>query len=39
MTPDCKEAAADADIIFTDVWASMGQESEKAEKVKVYPCP
>ncbi len=30
---DPKEAAADADVLFTDVWASMGQESE-AEKRK-----
>ncbi len=31
---DPKEAAVDADVLFTDVWASMGQESE-AEKRKV----
>ena len=34
ITADPKEAAADADVLFTDVWASMGQESE-AEKRKL----
>ena len=33
LVSDPKEAAADADVLFTDVWASMGQESE-AEKRK-----
>ena len=33
---DPKEAAVDADVVVTDVWASMGQESEKAEREKVF---
>lgn len=34
LTGEPKEAAADADVLFTDVWASMGQEGE-AEKRKI----
>ena len=34
MTTDVLEAAKDADVLFTDVWASMGQE-EEAEKRKL----
>ena len=30
------EACAGADVIFTDVWASMGQEEEAAERRKVF---
>lgn len=33
---DPMEAAADADVIFTDVWASMGQEDEAAARRKVF---
>ncbi|WP_186564714.1 ornithine carbamoyltransferase [Lawsonibacter celer] len=31
-----QEAAVDADVIFTDVWASMGQEGEKALREKAF---
>lgn len=30
------ECAKDADILYTDVWASMGQEEEKAQREKVF---
>ncbi len=36
LTTDCKEAAADADVLFTDGWASMGQEDEAAARRKVF---
>ena len=36
MTPDCMEAAADADVLFTDVWASMGQEDEAAARREIF---
>lgn len=33
---DPKEATEDADIIYTDVWASMGFEAEQAERAKAF---
>ena len=36
LVRDPKEAAVGADVVVTDVWASMGQESEKAEREKVF---
>ena len=35
VTHDPIEAAKDADIIYTDVWASMGEEAEHDKRVKV----
>lgn len=36
LTNDPSEAAQDADAIYTDVWASMGQEAEKEERAKIF---
>ena len=36
VTPDILEAAKDADVLYTDVWASMGQEGEAAQRRKVF---
>lgn len=33
---DILSCAKDADVVYTDVWASMGQEEEKAEREKIF---
>jgi len=35
-TDDVLEAAKGADVLYTDVWASMGQESEAEERKKIF---
>ena len=35
-TTDVMEAAKDADVLYTDVWASMGQEGEAEERKKIF---
>jgi ornithine carbamoyltransferase len=36
LTNDPKRAASGADVVFTDVWASMGQESEAEARKKLF---
>ena len=36
VTNDAQEAAFGADVIYTDVWASMGQESETEKRRKIF---
>ena len=36
VTEDPVLAVKDADVIYTDVWASMGQEAEHAERLKIF---
>jgi ornithine carbamoyltransferase len=36
LTEDPKVAAAGADAVFTDVWASMGQEGEAEKRQKAF---
>jgi ornithine carbamoyltransferase len=36
VTNDAVEAVRDAEVIYTDVWTSMGQESEAASRNKVF---
>jgi ornithine carbamoyltransferase len=36
LTSNPAEAVKDADVIYTDVWASMGQESEHKTRMRVF---
>jgi len=36
LTHDPAEAVKDCDVVYTDVWTSMGQESEAAARLKVF---
>ncbi|WP_163538918.1 ornithine carbamoyltransferase [Gracilibacillus sp. YIM 98692] len=36
VTEDAAEAVKNADVIYSDVWASMGQESEQIEREKAF---
>ncbi len=35
VTEDVREAARDADVLYTDVWVSMGKEAEAADRLKI----
>lgn len=36
LTEDPVEAIKDADVVYTDTWVSMGQESEKQSRIKTF---
>lgn len=36
LTTDPGEAVADADVVVTDTWVSMGKEDEKAQRVAIF---
>ncbi len=36
LTHDPVQAVRGADVVYTDVWASMGQESEREERLRIF---
>jgi ornithine carbamoyltransferase len=36
VTYDAREAATGADVIYTDVWISMGQEAERTQRLEAF---
>jgi ornithine carbamoyltransferase len=36
VTADAREAATDADVLYTDVWTSMGQETEREQRLEAF---
>lgn len=36
ITTDPKDALVDADVVYTDVWTSMGQEQEAAQRKQIF---
>ena len=36
LTHDPREAAAGAEVVYTDVWTSMGQEEERARRLEAF---
>lgn len=37
MMQDPQQAVTGADVIYTDIWTSMGQEEETAQRLEVFP--